>query len=634
MDAKKQLETDYVQHPIPIVIRSLNFHKMTTGTRTNSRRRLQGTNTCRRTTRTLFTSTRKNPILIRRVPIFQLLLLCYFHTSSILVVLASSRGPPPPPPPHQGGTPRDSSSYEHDRYYDNDVDVNVNIDRRRKNHDQDEVERRRRDYNMSRFDRDRDRDRDFDRERDQEQRGRDHGLERQYDRDFDRRQHAGPNSVDRDYVPSRRRRVEKARSDPIPIDPSRRQKSRGYGMFSRKSSENDRLNDLDVDVDANANADVDADADADPDVSSNQRGISYSANDNNPINNNEAGNANVVNNEEEPVYNPIDYKFPARNYNKDANLSDDKDTEIDELPRTRNIEDEDNKEVGPNFDSDRRQRVPQYESARKDAVARYSFTKLGKLKLAVSSFCVGGAVGGFAGQSMFNQGKLFVFISGFLFFVISFLRNDYGEMARSLGLASIYLARRTKAVRRQYRTGPHVRAMCRIGKRKPFPPVLEDSEENPWKYAPQSRNDPNFEMIKALVCMLLVGSFCGGSVPLIPTWMGSSAGAAAFGLFGIAKNARGDLIRSMGMRIVALASEASGINAELRVAKKVARVGGKLFDKMMILDRKHRIKDRVVQGASWAYTKAANTAARVQEDVKEGKENRDFRERDEESPRR
>ena len=322
---------------------------------------------------------------------------------------------------------------------------------------------------------------------------------------------------------------------------------------------------------------------------------------------------------EEKSYNPIDYQFPSR---KIPSMNDGPKDEQGELPQTSSGEEEQN---NIETNSNGRHPMPQYASARQDAIARYSSTPLGKLKLATSTYFVGGAIGGFLGQSMLNQGKLFVILSGFLFLIMSWLRNDYGEMSRSLGLGFIYLARRTKSVRRRYKTGPHLRGMCRLGPRKPFPPVFEDEEENPWRYAPQSRDDPDFEMAKALLCMVVIGSFCGGNVPLIPTWMGSAAGAAAFGIFGIAKNPRGDLIRAMGMKVVALIGEAIVINSELRVARKVARVGGKIFDKMMILDSKHRIKDRIVKGASWAYERASNTAARVQEDVKEGKESRDTR---------
>lgn len=320
--------------------------------------------------------------------------------------------------------------------------------------------------------------------------------------------------------------------------------------------------------------------------------------------------------ETEKKYNPIDYQFPSKDITESPpSQANDVDDE-EKLPQTGDAESE---EISKENRRKNRE-VPTYASARNDAIARYTASPLGKVKLAISTFLVGGICGGFIGQSMLNSGKQFALMMGVFMWLISFFRNDYGEMSRSLGLALIYLLRRTKSVRRRYRTGPHVRSMCRIQRRHPFPPVMRDEDENPWKYEPERREDPKFDMTKALLSMVLIGSFCGGNIPLIPTWMGGAGGAAAFGVFGIGKNARGDLIRTMGMRIVALSGEALQINRDLRVAGKVSRVAGKVFDKMMILDRKHKIKDRIVSGATWAYDRVTSTAARVQQDMQEGNE--------------
>jgi len=341
---------------------------------------------------------------------------------------------------------------------------------------------------------------------------------------------------------------------------------------------------------------------------------------------------------------PIDYQFPSKelpfNSNSD-NTGDTEDGKIEgmDMGMGMNLSDLDS-DLPPQSASasgfpPRRPSPREFASARNDAVARYRTTTMGKAKLSASSAVFGGTMGAFIGQSIMGQGKgkSVAILVGVLFWIMSMLRNAYGEMSCSLGLALIYLVRRTKMVRKKYKTGAHIRSMCRMGARKPFPPISEqdltNGNENPWKYEPQSDSDPDFDMIKSLICMALVGSFCGGNFPFIPTWIGSSVGAAAFGVFGIAKNPRGDLIRTMGMRIVAMANEALGINSELKCARKVARVGGKIFDKMMILDRKHSIKDKVVRSATFVYDKASSTAGRVQDDVKEKKdENTSFTPRD------
>jgi len=325
---------------------------------------------------------------------------------------------------------------------------------------------------------------------------------------------------------------------------------------------------------------------------------------------------------------PIDYQFPAM---QTQNIRSGPETYTsDGIPQTG--DDDRSYYNKPTSSSSRKLNPPpEFASARKDAISRYtSASKLGKIKLGLASSSVGAALGGFVGYSLLSSsggGSTFALILGFVFWVTSHVRNSYGEMCRSLGLALIYLMRRTKVVRKRYKTGPHVKGMCRLGKRQPFPPILgKEEDENPWRYSPLDENDPEFEMIKSLLCMAFVGSFCGGSVPLIPTWMGSAGGAALFAFLGIAKNSRGDLVRTMGMRIVALLGEAIDINSELRVAKKVGVVGSKILDKMLILDRKHRIKDKIFSSASWAYDKVSSTASKVQEDMQEKKQDENLSE--------
>lgn len=312
---------------------------------------------------------------------------------------------------------------------------------------------------------------------------------------------------------------------------------------------------------------------------------------------------------EKKSYNPIDYKFPSLEISQDKN-------KVEELITN---EDDDLPQTGMEFDDGERKKrrkvnASDYVNARSDAMARY-----GRIQLALASSIVGASLGGFVGQSLLSQGQFFATMTGLLFMLMSFLRNDCGEMSRSLGLAFIYLWKRTRIVRRRYRTGKHVRALCRIRQRVPFPPVEDGEEENPWKYAPRSDIDPEFEMIKALLCVILIGSFCGGNMPLIPTWMGSTGGAAMFAIFAIGKNPRGDLVRTMGMRVVALLGEAADINAELNVTRKVTVVVGKVIDKLMILDRKHRIRDKIFKGAAATYDTLSSTVSRVQEDIQDRK---------------
>lgn len=92
-------------------------------------------------------------------------------------------------------------------------------------------------------------------------------------------------------------------------------------------------------------------------------------------------------------------------------------------------------------------------------------------------------------------------------------------------MALILALRRTRYIRKSYPTWCHVKASIRAVDRQPFPPTA-----NPWAYRPEREDDPEFRMLYTVIAMAFVGSTCGGNVPLIPTWMGSLAGAGFFAL--------------------------------------------------------------------------------------------------------
>eukprot|EP00986_Skeletonema_menzelii_P012778 scaffold7198_cov150-Skeletonema_menzelii.AAC.4 len=351
---------------------------------------------------------------------------------------------------------------------------------------------------------------------------------------------------------------------------------------------------------------------------------------------------------------PIHYKFPTAEVAADERRA--KDTAMEAEMDKRNddprgdapdipfIEED---ELSDRDRSSRRRRRRSdddddvYLSPRRDAVTTFMSTKKGAFKVRLGSIIVGAALGGFMGkvspvtarfkficvqdlqsklashnqQSLLNDPVIMAITMATLLFVAGFLRNDYGELSRALGLALVFTLQRTKSVRKDNPTLVHIKALIGQGPRKPFPPV--DEESSPWRYEPIYEDDPDFKMTYVLLAMALVGSFCGGNVPLLPQWMGGIIGAVAFASFTQGSNAQGDLGRTMGMRIVGLVQVVTSINSELRILGKAATVGGLIFDKMMILDRKHRVKDKFVAICKFAYDKVARTADLVQEDIKE-----------------
>jgi hypothetical protein len=237
-------------------------------------------------------------------------------------------------------------------------------------------------------------------------------------------------------------------------------------------------------------------------------------------------------------------------------------------------------------------------------------TKRGKGVLILSSGTVGAAIGAFIGKSFLDRPYFFACTFFAAFVACTFLRNPYGELVKALGLALIYALKRTGRIRHQYPTYGHIKASIGAAQRRPFPPV-----DNPWAYEPYEEDDVDFRMLYSTAAMGFVGSAIGGNMPLIPTWFGALAGAGSFAFLTTTRNARGDLCRTMGMRVVSLGQEVLGINQELELLSKVGVVSGRVLDKVLILDRKHRIKDRLVVGFSWIYDKVSRTASRVQNDM-------------------
>ena len=169
--------------------------------------------------------------------------------------------------------------------------------------------------------------------------------------------------------------------------------------------------------------------------------------------------------------------------------------------------------------------IPQYASARRDVITLYQSTATGKLLLTLSCGLAGSIVGAFLGKSILNRpwGLASTFCGIFLFCTL--LRNPYGELVRALGMAIILALQRTTSIRRRYPTWRHIKASLGATERRPFPPTT-----NPWSYQPRRDTDPEFRMLYTVIAMAFVGSTVGGSVPLIPTWIGSLAGAGFFGL--------------------------------------------------------------------------------------------------------
>lgn len=288
--------------------------------------------------------------------------------------------------------------------------------------------------------------------------------------------------------------------------------------------------------------------------------------------------------------------------------------EEDEIPKTLLEEEDTSSRRRIRIEKESQLVKDEFYSPRDDAITRYMSTKRGTAMVTLSSGLVGMGFGAFLGKSIINSPTQLAIMFFALFVTLTTIRGPYGELSRALGLALIYTLQRTSNVRRKYPTLRHVKAALQAGPRRPFPPITYGND-NPWKYEPEYVDDPEFRMIQTIVAMSFVGAICGGNLPIIPTWLGALAGAVFFAYTTTLRSARGDLARSMGMRVAALAGEIININAELELMSKTATVGGRILDKLLILDRKHRIKDRIMIVLRWLYDRVTRTAAQVQADM-------------------
>jgi hypothetical protein len=123
-------------------------------------------------------------------------------------------------------------------------------------------------------------------------------------------------------------------------------------------------------------------------------------------------------------------------------------------------------------------------------------------------------------------------------------------------------------------------------------------------------------MIYSLLAMTFVGSTCGATLalPLIPTWIASLIGAITMAYATtLVDSPWGDLCRSLGMRVVAFIQELWKIVQSLGIIPKAAIVTGQIIDKCMILDRQHKVKDKLFALCQVGYVKILQTVNTIQQ---------------------
>ena len=179
-----------------------------------------------------------------------------------------------------------------------------------------------------------------------------------------------------------------------------------------------------------------------------------------------------------------------------------------------------------------------YESpkAKRDLLTRYTSTKVGKMKVAMSSMLLGYGFGMMISKFIHlpDSGSVSIsVITAVCALVLNFFRTVYSELLRSLALVLILTVTKTRDIRRRYPTLPHIKSILRPNTcpRKPFP-----YDGNPWQYNGERYEE--FNMLYTALAMGLIGGVVGGNIPLVPTFLGGPIGCAAFAFVSTLQDAK------------------------------------------------------------------------------------------------
>jgi hypothetical protein len=327
-----------------------------------------------------------------------------------------------------------------------------------------------------------------------------------------------------------------------------------------------------------------------------------------------------------PVYDnqnpppPIHYSFPVRKEEEMVSINEPAVSSSLSGTRRRRVPSR------PEAKATKSQQLPKYASARTDAVTRFQSSSVSnRLKLTASCGLLGAGCGAFLSKSISVKKTKTSAVSidplvmgmATLFIITSRLRNPYGELIRTLGLLFIRIIQRSRYIRKKYPGVHYVLPALALTERRPYP--MSSSPNNPWKINVNydDDDDDDFSMWYAILANLMMGGILlGGShiIPFLPTSLASLLGASVLGYATTLPDSRGDLARVMGMRVVGILREAVALNSELHVLSKSGIVISNVLDKLLILDRQHRIKDKFLAIAHFVYDRVI---LRVQADMQQ-----------------
>lgn len=245
-----------------------------------------------------------------------------------------------------------------------------------------------------------------------------------------------------------------------------------------------------------------------------------------------------------------------------------------------------------------------------DLVEVYVRSAKGRAVVTIGSTAVGTALGAAISESTVRQTRFLALAGGCIGLIMSFAQGAFGDLFRALGLGVLLSLKRSHRVSVLYPMWPQLRAALHFGPRAPFPPTA--AVESPWKYRAGERGLV-FSMTKSMLAVAFVGGAIGyilsRLIIFLPDVLAALAVGGAAAYLATRSSAGGDLVRLLGMRVVALASVIAGVDDDVGAWDKASVVGSMCFSKLIAWDRKYQVTRKLTALLASLIAWAKGTAA-------------------------
>ena len=151
----------------------------------------------------------------------------------------------------------------------------------------------------------------------------------------------------------------------------------------------------------------------------------------------------------------------------------------------------------------------------------------------------------------------------------------------------------------------------------------------PFLYPSLSSSDIEFSMTKTLVAVVFVGALYGYllasaiSLFFLPAWLLALTGGGIGGYTATLRDGRGDMVRCLGMKLVAFFGLIKAVEEELSVWRKLGKVCHISYGHAAKFDERWKVREKLWRVGGWVSGKLTKEAERVRGDRMEGEGGRE-----------